>query len=88
MLISEENTVLRQIAQRAQAMYARNEIKIGWEYIMMELRIVHREICELRLKELLDSSDSNFMHDITGIHKHLDMLDGRFRDGWSPRYGR
>ena len=37
-----------------------------------EILIVHREIMPLRLDELLTADDFNFMHDIAGIHKHLE----------------
>jgi hypothetical protein len=55
-------------------------------YIESELKIVHEEICRLRLEELMDADEGNFAHDVAGIHRHLDILDGSFREGFSPRF--
>jgi hypothetical protein len=86
MNIKEENALLRQIAQRAESMYARHGIEVAWQFIESELKITHRDICELRLKELALADDGNFAHDIAGIHNNIDILDGSFRNGFSPRH--
>jgi hypothetical protein len=86
MRIQEENALLRQIAQRAEVMFAKHGIEVAWPFIESELRIVHREICELRLVELMATDEGNFAHDIVGIHEHIDILDGSFRNGFSPRF--
>jgi hypothetical protein len=86
MRLQEENALIQQIARRAEAMFDARTIEVGWQFIASELRIVHYEICRLRLKELLTADDANFLHDICGIHEHIDILDGGFRNGFSPRY--
>lgn len=86
--IKEQNALIRQIAQRAEQMYAQNGIDVQWEYVASELRIVYHEICELRLQELFEADEANFLHDICGIHEHLDILNGSFKDGFSPRYAK
>jgi hypothetical protein len=88
MRVQEENALLRQIAQRAEVMLAKHGTKIAWPFIESELRIVHREICELRLVELMAADEGNFAHDIVGIHDHIDILDGSFRNGFSPRFAK
>jgi hypothetical protein len=84
--LQEENALLRQIAQRAEVMFAKHGTEVAWQFIESELRIVHREICELRLTELMAADEGNFAHDIVGIHDHIDILDGSFRNGFSPRF--
>jgi hypothetical protein len=86
MNIREDNALLRQIAHRAWVMFSRHEIKVSYEFIESEISLVHYEICRLRLKELLEADEGNFAHDICGIHDHVDILDGSFRNGFSPRF--
>ena len=57
------------------------------EMIANELWFVHREIVPLRLQALHDADDFNFMHDIAGIHRHLDIgKPCKFKDCFLPRY--
>ena len=86
--IKEDNALIWQIGRRAEMMYARHGVDVMAAYIAAEVKTVHEEICKLRLKELLETDDGNFAHDITGIHKHIDILDGSFRDGFSPRFAK
>ena len=87
MNIREEISLIQQIALRAERMYVqRGKIRPDWQYVASELIIVHREICQLRLKELLEADDLNFAHDILGIHAYIDILDGSFKNGFRPRF--
>ena len=67
----EELRLIKQIADRAVALYERYDIKVKPEYIMVELRIVHEELVPLRLADLLAADDGNFAHDIGGIHNNV-----------------
>ena len=40
----------------------------------------------LRLNELLDAGDSDFVHDIAGIERHLDRQTFGLRDCFRPRF--
>jgi hypothetical protein len=40
----------------------------------------------LRLNELLDSRDMDFVHDIVGIERHLNRRTFTLSDGFSPRF--
>jgi hypothetical protein len=84
--MKEDNTHIKQIAVRASSMFRRWGILVDPAYIESELKIVHEEICRLRLEELMDADEGNFAHDVAGIHRHLDILDGSFREGFSPRF--
>lgn len=69
---------IAQISERAVALYQKldmleeRNVKFARIAIASEVTIVHREIMPLRLDELLATDDSNFVHDIAGIHRHLD----------------
>jgi len=40
----------------------------------------------LNLQQLLDSDDSNFAHDVFGIHRHIDRNTGELLNCFSPRF--
>jgi hypothetical protein len=60
--------------------------------IVDEIRIVHNNIYPLRLRELLAADDFNFMHDVAGIHRHLNYGTKRRRaqlnDCFVPRFAK
>jgi hypothetical protein len=43
-------------------------------------------ICPLRLQEMLDADDSNFVHDIAGIERHLNRRTFKLEDCFLPRF--
>lgn len=53
--------------------------------IKMDLIATHL-VCPLRLNDLLDSDDTNFVHDIVGIERHLDRAAFKLLDCFRPRY--
>jgi hypothetical protein len=69
-------------------MYERGGVNIKPEFIESELRTVHYEICNLRLNDLLHAEIDDFSHDIGGIHEHLDLINGSFKNGFIPRFAR
>ena len=84
--IRKDNDQIRMIADRAARFYHSHGIMIAPEFIASELKICHEEICRLRLDGLLDADIGNLMHDVSGIHRYMDTLDGSFWEGWSPRF--
>lgn len=54
--------------------------------IRMDLIAVHLGCCRLRLGELLDADDSNFIHDIAGIERHLNRRSFQLEDCFLPRF--
>jgi hypothetical protein len=53
--------------------------------ILMDLTAAHLA-CPLRLQDLLDADDFNFVHDIAGIAHHLNRQTFRFEDCFAPRF--
>ena len=86
--IKEDSNLIWKIANRATSFYHIHGILIDPKYIASELKICHEEICPLQLAGLLDADIGNFMHDISGIHRYMDILDGSFWGNWRPRFAK
>lgn len=82
----DEHRLIEKIADRAVNLYERLDIKVKAPYIAAEIEFVHREVCPLRLKDFLDADESNFAHDIGGIHRHLNMPQKKLEDCFLPRF--
>jgi len=94
MLNRKELQTIHDIAERAVALYQRldmlddSDARFALTGIASEIMTVHTEIIPLRLEELAGADDSNFAHDIGGIHRHLDKESDkpRLTDGFCPRF--
>jgi hypothetical protein len=86
--IKEDNNLIKLIANRASRFYHNHGIDIEPEYIASELKTCHEEICPLRLDGLLDADIGNLMHDVSGILRYMDILDGSFWEHWKPGFAR
>ena len=86
--MAEDNAAIRTISIRAAAYYFKHGIDRTPEYIASELKTCHEEICPLRLDGLLDADIGNLMHDVSGIHRYMDILDGSFWENWHPRFAK
>ena len=81
--------LISRIATRAQGLHL---VDIGGGYpidrlsLVMDLEATHAVCCPLRLNDLLDATDSDFVHDIVGIHSHLDRDTGELSGCFVPRY--
>jgi len=53
--------------------------------VKMDMLAVHLST-PLRLNDLLDADDFNFLHDVVGIERHLDRQHLHLRDGFRPRF--
>ena len=82
MTIEQDHKLIIQIAERAVRACILPEHAI--EYMLREAHA----ICPLRLEELLHANLEDFAYDIYGIYDRLDILDGSFRDGFSPRFAK
>ena len=76
------------LSNRAASVYLSHGIIIEPEYIASELKICHEEICPLRLHDMMNGEVDDLMHDISGIHRYMDILDGSFWECWKPRFAR
>ena len=77
--------IFRLIGQRTAAMAARINAEVDPNEIARLVMVAH-ERKPLRLEELLEADDLDFIHDVFGIRRHLDVATGELRDCFVPRY--
>jgi hypothetical protein len=54
----------------------------------MDITATHANGNPLRLRDLLNADDFNFMHDVCGIARHLDRDTGQLGGFFSPRFSK
>ena len=80
-ITKRELAVINAIVHRALVFFPdRNE-----RDVKMDLMATHLS-CPLRLNDLLDAADADFVHDIAGIEVNLDRGLFFLRYGFRPRY--
>lgn len=55
-------------------------------HLEMDIVLCHLNACDLRLMDLLNAKDSDFMHDINGIRENLNRQTCQLENGFLPRY--
>ena len=75
--------LISKIADRAVAMFGCRKIDI-----VMDLCYCIEGGCDLDLERLLNADDSNFSHDIAGIHNHLNRETKKLDNWFLPRFAR
>ena len=81
---AQDFDVISKLARRARAVEKTNQRPVkDW---MMDFTAVHVNGCPLRLNDLLEADDFNFMHDAFGICRHLNRETGALENHFSPRY--
>lgn len=79
---------IHQCANRAVTLYAKYGRKIDKLDTQMNLSATNANGCKLDFDKLLAADDFNFMHDITGINRHLDRETGKLGGCFLPRCAR
>ena len=80
---NRESNIIHKIALRAGRLDkkgSRNQTCVS-----MDVTAVHANGCYLKLEELLNADDFNFLHDILGIRDHLNRETGKLEDCFLPR---
>ena len=78
---TSEFAVIDAIVHRALVFFPDRELRD----VKMDLIATHLSV-PLRLNDLLDAADSDFVHDIVGIERHLDRRAFTLRDHFRPRF--
>ena len=82
----EDEAIIKRIANRAWDEECVREVYDGDKLSL----VIDLTFCNysnpLRLQEMLESSDFNFLHDVLGIAKHLNRDTGLLTDCFSPRF--
>lgn len=55
-------------------------------HVEMDLTATHANGCPLRLKDLLEADEEEFLHDIHGINFHLNRRTGKLENNFNPRF--
>jgi uncharacterized protein DUF6874 len=82
----EDRRLAYEIAKRAT--HQANELGFEYDLLTAEMDIIatHLNGCPLKLQELLDADDDNFLHDVFGIRRHLNRQTGALENFFDPRY--
>lgn len=81
-----ELKIMGEIADRAVMLYAKHGVRVERLDTLLDVMAVHNKVQPLRLSDLLAADDLNFIHDITGINRHLDRDNYLLNEGFSPRF--
>lgn len=83
-LTEEERLPFRQVLERALSLF--KHISVWKEPMTLELDLLaaHAQV-PMDFQVLAEFPDSDFNHDILGIHKHIDRETGKLRDCFVPR---
>ena len=81
----EECPEIHLIARRAIQLYAKHDVKLNFMDIEMDITACHANGCALDLPKLRTFPDFDFMHDVSGIYRHLDRNTGKLLDCFVPR---
>lgn len=82
---SEHRTIV-EIADRATAIAARNNLEYSRVDAMMDITAAHANGCPLKLTELLSAEQFDFAHDVFGIRRHINRATGEVEGHFLPRY--
>ena len=82
----EESLVIDEIIRRFQNLAPDSQAASDKVGLMMDIEACHCNGCALRLDELLQAADSDFVHDVAGIYRNLDRLTGKLQDCFLPRF--
>ncbi len=79
----EEAEAIRDISRRAIVEHPNTFRMLT---LTMDLTACHCNGCPLRLIELSDAKDGDFIHDVGGISRHINRDTGELGDCFVPRY--
>lgn len=79
---------IRRIVQRAFEVAQQRGIYLGADRLTLEMDLsaCHASGCPLDLAALESAREVDLMHDLLGIHRHLDRRTGELRDMFLPRH--
>lgn len=81
-----DRALIERITGRAIRLYAKAGHTVDGLSLLMDVTATHANGCPLKLAELADADDFNFVHDIGGIVRHLDRETGRLGGCFLPRF--
>lgn len=83
---SEDTKFIVDIVSRARELLTKEWDKLqAPAEMLMDITAVHANGCPLDLKKLLEYSDFDFSHDVTGIFINIDRSSGGLKNQFRPR---
>ena len=80
-----DGELLRRIALRATFLAGRHHIDYDIQAASLDFTAVHANGTPLRLDDLLNFDDFDFLHDMCGIRRHLNRETGQLDGCFVPR---
>lgn len=84
----EENKMINKIVDRFFTFEELKNSNIPRTVVMMDLTACHLNGCPLKLEELLNADDFNFIHDVFGIGDNIDRDTGKLKNHFLPRFSK
>jgi len=81
----DEFKTIRKIVDRASDLLTEQDVKHDKLSLLMDVQAAHLA-CPLRLADMLTANESDLMHDISGIVRHLNRETGELMDCFVPRH--
>lgn len=81
-----EANLIVAIATRAVKLAKESDIELNLLHVAMNVTACHANGCPLRLQDLLEADDFNFIHDIVGIDNYIDRTTGKLTGFFEPRF--
>lgn len=81
-----ESQLIRKIMRRFRMVMEDSGEIFPWIEYEMSLTACHANGTPIKLVELSLASDFDVMHDVCGIHRHIDKATGEIRDCFVPRF--
>jgi hypothetical protein len=87
----EDAAIIKNIALRMQKLASEQGESCDTISVMMDISACHVNGTPLKLQELLNADDFNFVHDVAGISRHIDRNDssptgGQLNGFFLPRF--
>lgn len=84
----EDAEIITKIMQRAAEMLESTGRRVDRLSLHMDITATHLNGTPLRLAELLDAPGFDFMHDVSGIMRHIDRTTGKLTGCFLPRFAK
>lgn len=76
---------IRKIVKRAEELAIEQEETLDTLCLSMDITACHANGCPLDLAKLLKADNFNFIHDVWGIHRHINRITGKLEHCFLPR---
>lgn len=81
----DEQQLIIKIARRFQPVADAYGIDVDYTSLCMDIEACHCNGCPLDLNKLASAEEYDFAHDVFGIRRHINRLNGALEDCFLPR---